>query len=110
MHYVVVSLEIKIEDEDQAIILLSSLPKSYEILVTTLLVRKMTLTVDKVSIALLETENIKEPISLSHGGDRVLTMKSYSDVVRASHGRGTLIERIIILNYAHEGCGMLLLS
>ena len=59
------SLEVKIEDEDQAIILLSSRPKSYEKLVTTLLVGKTTLTVDGVSTALLETENMKQPSIVS---------------------------------------------
>ena len=73
------SLEVKIEDEDQAIILLSSRPKSYEKLVTTLLVGKTTLTVDEVSMALLETKNMKEPSSLSYGGDRILTVKSDSN-------------------------------
>ena len=77
------SLEVNIEDKDQAIILLSSLPKSYETLVTMLLVGKTTMTVDEVSMALLETENMKEPSSLSHGGDRVLIMTSDSDCVRS---------------------------
>ena len=53
------SLEVEIEAEDQAIILLSSLPRSYETLVTTLLVGKTTLAVDEVTTALLETENMK---------------------------------------------------
>ena len=35
----------------------------------------MTLTVDEVSMALLEIENIKELSNLSHGGDHVLTVK-----------------------------------
>ena len=73
------SLEVKIEDEGQAIILLSSLPKSYKTLVTTLLVGKTMLTVDEVSMALLEIENIKELSNLSHAGDRVLTVKLDSD-------------------------------
>ena len=44
-----------------------------------ILVRKIMLSVDEVSIALLETENMKEPSSLSHGSDHVLTVKSDSD-------------------------------
>ena len=67
------SLEVKIKDEDQAIILLSSLSKSYETLVTTLLVGKTMLTVDEVSTALLETENMKQSSSLSHGGDHIFS-------------------------------------
>ena len=77
------SLEVEIEAEDQAIILLSSLPRSYETLVTTLFVGKTTLKVDKVSLALLETENMKGPSS-SHGVRQVLVVKSKSD-----HGRST---------------------
>ena len=77
------NLEVKIEDEDQAFILLSFLPKSYETLVTTLLVRKMTLTIDEVLTALLKTENMKEPSSLSHGSDCVFIVKSDSDYKRS---------------------------
>ena len=55
------SVEVKIDEEDKAVILLASLSKSYETLVTTLLVGKTTLTVDEVSTALLETENMKQP-------------------------------------------------
>ena len=77
------SLEVKIEDEDHAIILLSFLLKSYEILVTTLSIGKTTSTVDEVSLVLLETKNIKEPSSLSHGNDRVLTVKFDSDHARS---------------------------
>ena len=47
------------DEEDQVIILLSSLQKLYEIVVTTFFVGKTTLTMDEVSIALLEIENIK---------------------------------------------------
>ena len=63
--------------------MLSSLSKLYETLITTLLVGKMMLTVDGVSTVLLETENMKEPRSLSYGGDRILTVKSDSDCGRS---------------------------
>ena len=53
------SVEVKIDEEDQTIILLKPLPKSYKTVVTTLLVRMITLTVDEVSTTLLEIENIK---------------------------------------------------
>ena len=54
------SVEIKIEEEDQAFILLASLLKFYETIVTTLLVGKETLTVDEVSTALLKTHKFKK--------------------------------------------------
>ena len=69
------SVEVKIDEEDKAVILLASLPKSYETFVTTLLVRKTTLTVDEVSIVLLETANMKQPSSSSHT-EQVLVVKS----------------------------------
>ena len=53
------SVEVQIDDEYKAIILLASLPKLYETLVTTLLVGKTMLTVDEVSTAFLETTNMK---------------------------------------------------
>ena len=43
------SVEVKIDEEDEAVILLSSLPKSYESLRSTLLIRKSTLIVDEMS-------------------------------------------------------------
>ena len=60
------SVEVKIDKEDQVIILFASLPKSYETVVTMLLVGKTTLIVDKVSTTLLEIENVKKSSSLSH--------------------------------------------
>ncbi|KAL5563946.1 hypothetical protein UlMin_033693 [Ulmus minor] len=66
------SAEIEIDEEDQAIILLASLLKSYETLVTTLLVGKQTLTVDEVTTALLETEKIKQPTNEDEFADMLL--------------------------------------
>ena len=67
------SLEVEIEAKNQPIILLSSLTRYYKTLVTTFLVGKTALTVDKLSIALLEPENMKGHSS-SHG-DQVLEVK-----------------------------------
>ena len=52
------SVKIKINKENQIIILLASLPKSYEAIMITLLIGKTMLTSDEKSMALLEIENI----------------------------------------------------
>ena len=77
------SLEVGKDVEDQTIIVVSFLPRSYETLMTTHLVGKTTLTMDEVKIVLLKTENMKGPSS-SHG-DHVLAVKSGVD-----HGRSIL--------------------
>ena len=69
------SAEVKIDEEDKAVILLAFLPKSYETFVTMLLVGKTTLTVDKVSTALLDTTIMKQPSSSPHT-EQVLVVKS----------------------------------
>ena len=50
------NIGVKIEEEDQAIILLSSLPKPYEHFVNTLLYGKQTLTMSEVKAALNSKE------------------------------------------------------
>ena len=81
------SIEVKIDEEDQIIILLAFLSKLYETVVTTLLVGKIMLTVDEVLIAFLEIENFKQPSSLSHTGQAfVMNSKSH-------HGRSKSQER-----------------
>ncbi|XP_073136937.1 uncharacterized protein [Henckelia pumila] len=50
------NIEIKIEEEDQVILLLSSLPKPYEHFVDTMLYGKQTLTMDEVKSSLMSKE------------------------------------------------------
>src|SRR4051812_2010318 len=50
------NIDIKIESEDQALIVLSSLPASYESFVDTLLYEKDTISLDDVSSALKSNE------------------------------------------------------
>lgn len=58
-------MEVNIDEKIKAIFLLAFLPKSYETLVTTLLVRKQTLTMDEVSTTFSEIDKIKETSSSS---------------------------------------------
>jgi len=51
------SIDVKIDDEDQAIILLSFLPKPFEHFADTMLYRKATLSTDEVKAALNSKEN-----------------------------------------------------
>ena len=51
------NINIKIDDEDQAIILLSSLPKRFQHFVDTMLYGKTTLSMDEVKVALNSKEN-----------------------------------------------------
>ncbi|KAK2974847.1 hypothetical protein RJ640_027898 [Escallonia rubra] len=60
------NVQVKISKEDLAIILLSSLPSAYEILRTTLLVGKDTLTVDEETTTLLQTDSLKDSVGSSH--------------------------------------------
>ena len=50
------SMEVKVDEEDQALLLLSSLPKSYDHLVTTILYDKDTLKIKEVKTTLLSNE------------------------------------------------------
>ena len=59
-------VKVQIDEEYQTIILLASLPKSFQIVVTTLLIGKTMLIMDKVSSTLLKTKNIKQLSNLSH--------------------------------------------
>jgi hypothetical protein len=71
-------IDVKFEDEDKAMMLLTSLPASYEHLVTTLLYGKETLEVEEVSNALLDHYQRKQKNSAESSGDG-LVVKGYQD-------------------------------
>jgi hypothetical protein len=74
-------IDIKFEDEEKAMMLLTSLPASYEHLVTTLLYEKETLELEEVSGALLDYYQQKHKDSAESSGEG-LVVKGYQD-----HGR-----------------------
>ena len=78
-------IDVKFEDEDKTMMLLTSLLASYEYLVTTLLYEKETLEVEKVSNVLLDHSEWKQKNSAESSGDE-LVVKSYQD-------RGRKIDR-----------------
>lgn len=61
------NVDVRIEDENKVIMLLSFLPKSYGTLATTLLVANFTLMVNDVLTALLETTNSKKSTDSLNG-------------------------------------------
>src|SRR4051812_44296694 len=69
------SIDIKVEAEDQALILLCSLPPAYETFVDTLLYRKDSISMEDVSNA-LKSKELKG---------------TFSDMKEASHGEGLLV-------------------
>uniref|UniRef100_A0A2N9G8M7 CCHC-type domain-containing protein n=1 Tax=Fagus sylvatica TaxID=28930 RepID=A0A2N9G8M7_FAGSY len=71
-------IDIKFEDEDKAMMLLTSLPASYEHLVTTLLYGKETLELEEVSGALLDHYQRKYKDSVESSGEG-LVVKGYQD-------------------------------
>uniref|UniRef100_A0A2N9G795 CCHC-type domain-containing protein n=1 Tax=Fagus sylvatica TaxID=28930 RepID=A0A2N9G795_FAGSY len=71
-------IDIKFEDEDKAMMLLTSLPASYEHLVTTLLYGKETLELEEVSGALLDHYQRKHKDSAESSGEG-LVVKGYQD-------------------------------
>lgn len=76
----ILGMETKIDEEDQAVLLLTSLPPSYGTLVTTLLAGEETLKLEDVKTILLETEKVKKPTNNS----AVLVLMVNFD---SSHGR-----------------------
>uniref|UniRef100_A0A2N9HBW1 Integrase catalytic domain-containing protein n=1 Tax=Fagus sylvatica TaxID=28930 RepID=A0A2N9HBW1_FAGSY len=71
-------IDIKFEDEDKAMMLLTSLPASYEHLVTTLLYGKETLELEEVLGALLDHYQRKHKDSAESSGEG-LVVKGYQD-------------------------------
>ncbi|XP_077221004.1 uncharacterized protein LOC143854779 [Tasmannia lanceolata] len=60
------NIDVEIDDEDKALILLTSLPPSYEYLVTTLLYGKDIIELEEVTTTLLSIEMRKRPTSEKH--------------------------------------------
>lgn len=68
----VLALDVKIEEEDKALLLLASLPTSYDHIVTTLLFGKDTLKIDEVIASLLMNESRKSNGDHASGESRLL--------------------------------------
>ncbi|KAK2978428.1 hypothetical protein RJ640_002701 [Escallonia rubra] len=76
-------LNVKLEKEDQAILLLSSLPKSYKTLKITLLIGKVTLLVDEVMLALMNSSRVNDTSSSNQGEGLMVRSEN-----KNYHGRG----------------------
>ncbi|KAK8951459.1 hypothetical protein KSP39_PZI004612 [Platanthera zijinensis] len=84
------SMDVKVEEEDQALILLSSLPKSYDHLVTTILYGKDTLKMEEVMTTLLSNETRSKPDPSTSEG---LFVKNKEPVRGRSRDRGKKFNR-----------------
>jgi len=71
----------EIEDEEQPLLLLASLPKSYKPIVQTMLVGKTTMKMDEVTVVLRENEMMLRN-EYSQRGDQVIVM-AYSEQGRS---------------------------
>ncbi|CAA0820811.1 Probable prolyl 4-hydroxylase 11 [Striga hermonthica] len=80
------SLEVKFEDEDKAMILLCSLPPSYEHMVTTLTYGKKTIKTEEITSALLAHNQRKQKSGESSSQSDSLYVKGNQDRGR-KHGR-----------------------
>jgi len=76
----IAQLDVKIEDEDRAIILLCSLPSSYEHIVTTLTYGKETIKVEEIVAALLAHYQRKQNAGESYSQGDSLYIKGGQDV------------------------------
>ena len=72
------SLEVKIEEEDKALLLLASLPLSFDNIVTTHFFGKEPLRLDQVVTALLMTETQRYNNRFSSEGQVAMVTKQYS--------------------------------
>ncbi|KAK8918612.1 hypothetical protein KSP39_PZI021035 [Platanthera zijinensis] len=79
------SMDIKVEEEDQTLLLLSSLPKSFDHLVTTILYGKDTPRMEEVTTTLLSNKTRSKS---SPGADEGLFMKSNDPTRGRSSGKG----------------------
>ncbi|KAK8944625.1 hypothetical protein KSP39_PZI007680 [Platanthera zijinensis] len=84
------SMDVKVEEEDQALLLLSSLPKSYDHLVTTILYGKDTLKMEEVMATLLSNETRSKPGPSTSEG---LFVKNKESVRGRSRDRGKKFNR-----------------
>ena len=66
------TIGVKIEEEDKAVILLASLPPSYEYLKTTSMYRKDTLGIDEVIATLLSHESMHRKESENYSEERAM--------------------------------------
>ena len=96
------SVEVKIDEGDQVIMLLASLPKLNEIVVTMLLVGRKTLTVDEVSTAFLETKILSSHV-VCLILDKLLWWILNYIIVGVNHERWIMIEEMIIPNHTCRG-------
>ena len=67
------SLDVKIEEEDRALLLPCSLPGSYDNLITTLVYEKETLNYEEV-VGVLRSNEQREKIHKENSNSKVLTM------------------------------------
>ena len=81
-----------IEDEEQALILLASLPKSYKSIVQTMLVRKTTLKMDEMTPIVRENERMLRN-EYSQRGDQVIVVVCTEQRRSRSKRRGGPRER-----------------
>ncbi|KAK2993261.1 hypothetical protein RJ640_015740 [Escallonia rubra] len=77
------SIDVKLEDKDQAILLLSSLPKLYETLKTMLLIGNEMLLADDVMSALMDSSRVNGTSSRSQGEGLVVRSEN-----KNGYGRG----------------------
>ena len=73
-----ISVDEKIEENDKVVILVSSLPPSWEQLVMNILIGKTTLNFNETVAYLLEAESLKKLQESSSSGDQALTVFRWS--------------------------------